>query len=86
LQTFFSAYETIRESKTEIILSNSLKNENEELFKIRRETIFSILDESVPLNGKGFFEVNNSTVTGVIGAAITYIVVLLQFSISEQAK
>jgi hypothetical protein len=86
VKTFFAAYETIRESKIEIILANSSKTGNKEVFKIQRETIFSILDTSVQLNSEGFFQVNNSTVTAVIGAAITYIVVLLQFSISEQAK
>jgi hypothetical protein len=65
-------------------MTNSRENQTEGTFRFRRETLLSILNTSIPLNGSGYFQVNNSVVTSVIGAATTYIVVLLQFNISEQ--
>ena len=59
---------------------------DEETFTIRRNILFSFLSTPVPLNGMGFFQVNHSTMTSVIGAATTYLVVLLQFNISEESS
>ena len=80
-----SAFEAINKAKTEVTLSNSATGDAENLFKLRREVLISILDSSKPLNGRGFFQVNNSIVTSVVGAATTYIVVLMQFGISERS-
>jgi hypothetical protein len=42
----------------------------------------SYLRTASPLSGRGFFAVNHTIITSVIGSATTYIVVLLQFGSS----
>jgi hypothetical protein len=51
---------------------------------MRRNELVAMLKTAEPMNGNGFFDVNNSVMTSIIGAATTYIVVLLQFDLSEQ--
>ena len=53
---------------------------------MRRNDLVAILESAQPLTGRGFFTVNNSVMTSIIGAATTYIVVLLQFDQSEQRE
>ena len=76
---------TINKAKKEVTLSYTATGDCENLLKLRREVLTSILDSTVPLNGHGFFLVNNSILSSVVGAAITYIVVLLQFGMSEKS-
>lgn len=80
------AYEVINKAKKDVTLLNTATGETEKLFKLRRDILVSILESSVPLNGRGFFQVNNSILTSVVGAATTYIVVLMQFGMSETAN
>ena len=70
----------------EMLLSKSTeesKEADETLLKSRQEMLISILSTAKPLTGQGFFNVNRTLVTSMISAATTYIVVLLQFNISE---
>ena len=76
----------INRMHAEIHLSKSneeFKESDETLLKSRQEMLISILSTAKPLTGQGFFNVNRTLVTSMISAATTYIVVLLQFNISE---
>ena len=53
---------------------------------LRRNELLSILDSATPLSGAGYFSVKKSAVTSIIGAATTYVVVLVQFNLSEQSS
>jgi hypothetical protein len=53
---------------------------------MRRNDLVAILESAQPLTGRGFFEVNKSVMTSIVGAATTYIVVLIQFEQSEQKE
>jgi hypothetical protein len=65
-------------------MDDDISDISECLIQRRRETLVSILSTAKPLHGRGFFCVNHSIVTSIIGAATTYIVVLVQFNISEK--
>ena len=70
----------------EMLLSKSTeesKEADETLLKSRQEMLISILSTAKPLTGQGFFNVNRTLVTSMISAATKYIVVLLQFNMSE---
>jgi 7tm Chemosensory receptor len=41
------------------------------------------LSRAKPLSGLGFFFIDKPMIVSIIGAAITYIIVLLQFNMSE---
>ena len=76
----------INRMHAEIHLSKSneeFKESDETLLKSRQEMLISILSTAKPLTGYGFFNVDRTLVTSMISAATTYIVVLLQFNISE---
>ena len=60
-------------------------NEAEEsLLKERQEMLITILSTAKPLSGKGFFNLDRPLMTSMISAATTYIVVLVQFNMSEK--
>ena len=70
----------------EMLLSKSTeesKEADETLLKSRQEMLISILSTAKPLTGYGFFNVDRTLVTSMISAATTYIVVLIQFNMSE---
>ena len=70
----------------EMLLSKSTeesKEADETLLKSRQEMLISILSTAKPLTGQGFFNVNRTLVTSMISEATKYIVVLLQFNMSE---
>ena len=54
--------------------------------QMRRNELLLMLDSATPLSGAGYFSVKKSVVTSIIGAATTYIVVLVQFNLSEQSS
>jgi hypothetical protein len=56
----------------------------ESLLKERQEILSSILSTAKPISGQGFFNVERPMVTSIIGAATTYIVILVQFNMSEK--
>jgi hypothetical protein len=72
--------------KREILMKTAKDTSDDEIVQLRKEILISLLSSAVPLNGKGYFEVGNSIVTSIIGAATTYIVVLVQFNISEKSS
>ena len=85
---FFSllAFEAIHNFKTEILLAPKdivMSDELEDLVQRRRDTLVSILSTAKPLHGKGYFIVDNTIITAIVSAATTYIVVLVQFNMSE---
>ena len=53
-------------------------------FSLQKRTILSsILATAKPINGLGFFVIDKPMVTSFVGVATTYIVVLVQFNLSE---
>jgi hypothetical protein len=65
-------------------MDDEISEDSENIIQRRREALVSILSTATPLHGRGFFNVNHSIVTSIVGAATTYIVVLVQFNISEK--
>lgn len=55
----------------------------DQLIHQRQNTLVAILSRAKPLTGQGFFNVDSSMIMSIIGAAVTYIIVLLQFNMSE---
>ena len=83
----FLAFETINNLRTEVLMAHvdeDISDQSEDLIQRRRETLASILSTAKPLHGRGFFNINNSIVTTIVGAATTYIVVLVQFNMAEK--
>jgi hypothetical protein len=83
----FLAFETINNFKTEILMAHTdddISDNSESLMERRHETLVSILNTASPLHGQGFFNVNHSIATSLVGAATTYIVALVQFNMSEK--
>ena len=64
-------------------IDSVMTDASEDLVQRRRDTLVSILSTAKPLHGQGFFNVDHSIITAIVGAAITYIVVLMQFGMSE---
>ena len=80
------AFETITNVKKDILMkTGKVYFPEEEIVQQKKEILISILSSAIPLNGNGYFQVKNSIVTSIIGAATTYIVVLVQFKISENS-
>ena len=79
------AFATIQTAKKEIILEpmKMYSDYDDTTLQMRRNELVAILDTAQPLNGYGFFVVNYSVITSIIAAATTYVVVLLQFDLSE---
>ena len=44
--------------------------------------IMKDIENTGPLNGKGFFEITRGTVTGMVSIGITYVIIIVQFKIS----
>jgi 7tm Chemosensory receptor len=83
----FPAYETINDVQSDIFLyktEETCDNRLESLLKERQEMLSSILSTAKPVTGQGFFSIDRPMITSIIGAATTYIVVLIQFNISEK--
>jgi hypothetical protein len=57
---------------------------SESLLKERQDMLFSILSSVKPMTGHGYFNIDKPMITSIIGAAITYIVILVQFNMSEK--
>ena len=53
-------------------------------FYQRQQALVSILVRAKPLTGQGYVSVDKPMVISIIGAATTYIIVLLQFSLAEK--
>jgi len=78
------AYIEIQDAKHEIIMKTTkLDHSNLEVLQMAK-TLKSLLGSAKPLNGNGYFKVLNTTQTSVAGALTTYLVVLIQFSITER--
>jgi hypothetical protein len=56
----------------------------EGLLKERQEMLSAILATAKPVTGQGYFSIDKPMITSIIGAATTYIVVLVQFNMSEK--
>ena len=82
----FKGFKTITNCKNEIVMLPCRDFVEEDTIQKQKEILISILSSASPLNGKGYFQVDNSIITSVIGAATTYIVVLVQFNISEKSS
>jgi hypothetical protein len=86
--TFFvPAFDTIGQLQEEILIKlpseTNCSEEAESLLEQRQDVLISILSRAKPLSGLGFFFIDKPMIVSIIGAAITYIIVLLQFSLSE---
>jgi len=78
------AFSEIQDAKHEIIMMiTELDHSNSEVLQMAK-TLKSLLGSAKPLNGNGYFKVLNTTQTSVAGALTTYLVVLIQFSITER--
>jgi len=65
-------------------MADDIPDYSESFIQRQLDTLVSILSTARPLHGRGFFHVNHSIITSIVGAATTYIVVLVQFNISEK--
>ena len=83
---YFVAYETTTSLKKEILMTTAESFSEDQIVQQKKEILISILSSASPFNDKGYFQVGNSIITSVIGAATTYIVVLVQFNISEKSS
>ena len=64
--------------------TSDIYDENaEHLLKERQDMLASILAMAKPLNGKGYFNVDRPMVMSIFSSAITYIIILVQFNMSE---
>ena len=73
--------------RREILMGPLTDNEDlddEDLVQRRQNVLLSCLALAKPVHGQGFFNVNRPMITSIIGAATTYIVVLVQFNMSEK--
>ncbi len=78
------AFNEIEEAKTDIIMkSTEVDYTNVEVMH-KLKIILGLISSAKPLNGNGYFTVQNSTLTSVAGALTTYLVVLIQFNITER--
>ena len=86
---FYTALKAIDQLQDEILFMHSIDNcdeATEQLIQQRQNVLVSILYRAKPLTGRGFFNVDKSTIISIIGAAVTYIIVLLQFNLSENGQ
>jgi len=65
--------------------TNILDESTERLLKERQEILASILVVAKPINGKGFFNVDRPMMMSILSAATTYIIILVQFNITEKS-
>ena len=56
----------------------------EELIQLKQNALVALLSRAKPLTGRGYFNVDRPMIISIMGAAITYIIVLLQFTLSEK--
>jgi len=78
------AFSEIQDAKGEVIMmTTQLDHSKPEILQMAK-TLESLLGLAKPLNGNGYFKVLNTTQTSVAGALTTYLVVLIQFSITER--
>lgn len=83
-----SAFDEINNLQSEIILARSTKildEMDERQLKERQEMLATMLVVAKPLNGKGFFNIDRPMIMSILSAAITYIIILVQFNMSEKA-
>ena len=82
-----AAYEAISHLKDEIqfVSTNERSDEvAENMLLLRQNALVSILSRAKPLTGRGYFNIDKPMTMSIIGAATTYIIVLLQFNMSEK--
>ena len=82
-----AAYETISQLQDEVMfvpIKEGSDDVTENLVLLRQNALVSILSRAKPLTGRGYFIVDKSMIISIIGAATTYIIVLLQFNMSEK--
>ena len=83
----FPAIDEIVSLQSEILLSTTMNvydDGAEHLLKERQEMLLQILAAAKPLNGNGFFNVDRPMIMSIISAAITYIIIMVQFNMSEK--
>jgi hypothetical protein len=82
-----TAFDKINNLQSEIFLARSMDiydDITERQLKERQEMLASMLVVAKPLNGKGFFNVDRPMMISIISAATTYIIILIQFNMSEK--
>ena len=62
------------------------KDMNETEFVDEKNSLYLQLDGFKGFNGENYFTVNNSMVTGMIANFVTYLIVLIQFKITETSS
>ena len=50
----------------------------------KNRNVIEDLEKTRPLNGKGFFEITRSKLTGMGSVGITYIIIFVQFKLSDK--
>ena len=58
----------------------------DELIRGRQNTLVSIVSRAKPFTGVGYFNIDGRMIVSIIGAATTYIIVLVQFRMSETSS
>ena len=70
------------------LLRRELLQDIERLERQTIEILIKEIEDTGPLNGKGFFNITRGTLTGMLSVGITYLIILVQFkmSLSSQQK
>ena len=78
----FCVEDTYKSFKRIKYVIKKVKYEDEES-RERAEEIIYIIEEAGPLTGCGMFKITRSSLTSMISTSITYLIVLIQFKLSE---
>jgi len=78
------AFAEIQDARKDVITKMTELDHSDFEVLQKANTLVLLLGSAKPLNGNGYFKVLNTTQTSVAGALTTYLVVLLQFSITER--
>ena len=62
------------------------KDMNETEFVDEKHSLYLQLDGFKGFNGENYFTVNNSMITGMIANFVTYLIVLIQFKMTETSS
>ena len=88
LLCIFPAFDEIGSLQSEILLTTTMDvcdDVAEHLLKERQEMLVQMLATAKPLNGNGLFNVDRPMIMSIISAAVTYIIILVQFNMSEKS-
>lgn len=78
------SYCVILKKKQEILVSTCIDGSQDAC--LRQVRLTTMLDSSLPFTAQGYFPINKSLITSIMGATVTYIVILIQFGERDPGK